>query len=416
MRVMIVGATGFIGSRLAQAFQAAGHEVICASRTSSVRLDYTRLPDAPALRQVLAGVDVVINAAGILRGRGEQTFRALHDAGPRALFAACSEAGVGRVIQISALGAEEKALAEYHRSKYAADRFLMGLPVDWVVVRPSLVYGAGGGSAQLFDMLASLPLLPLPGGGHQRVQPVHVDELVEAIVALALAPQPQRRIIAAVGPWPLTLRDFLGNLRRSMGFRKARIVRVPMFLARWAAAVGDRLPGAMLNRETLGMLERGNVGDPQDLTALLGHRPREVVQFVSPAERDARGQTATLSWLLPTLRYGVAAMWIIAAVVSAGLHPLQRNLDLLKDIGIPAALAPVTLWTAVVINLAFGILSLLPRRRPWLWSAQIAVVLGYTAIITWRLPHLWLEPFGPVAKNLPILALLLLLRQLEPRK
>jgi hypothetical protein len=56
-----------------------------------------------------------------------------------------------------------------------------------------------------------------------------------------------------------------------------------------------------------------------------------------------------------------------------------------------------------------------PRRRRWLWSAQIALVLVYTAIITWKLPALWLEPFGPVVKNLPILALLLLLRQLERR-
>ena len=60
-------------------------------------------------------------------------------------------------------------------------------------------------------------------------------------------------------------------------------------------------------------------------------------------------------------------------------------------------------------------MTLLPARR-WLWNAQIAVVVGYTLIISWRLPQLWLEPFGPVAKNLPILALLLLLRQFETRR
>lgn len=420
---MIVGASGFIGARLARAFHAAGHDVICASRSSidapacrrQLRLDYTRLPEAEALRQSLVGVDVVINAVGILRGRGEQTFQALHDAGPRALFSACAAAGVRRVIQISALGAEEKAIAEYHRSKFAADRHLMSLPLDWIVVRPSLVYGPGGTSARMFEQLAGLPVQPLPGGGHQRVQPLHVDELVEAVLRLAQAREPQRRVIAAVGPWPLTLRDFLRDLRRSMGFGKARTLRVPSFLVRWSAAIGDWLPGAMLNRETLGMLERGNVGDPHELTQLLGQRPREVVNFVAPGDREAKRQAATLDWLLPLLRVGVAAMWIIAAIVSAGLYPQERSLALLTSIGISPSLAPVALWSAIAIDLAFGVLSLLPRRRRWFWTAQILVVLGYTAIITWRLPHLWLEPFGPVAKNLPILALLLLLRQHERR-
>jgi uncharacterized protein YbjT (DUF2867 family) len=421
VQVLIVGASGFIGGRLARAFQAAGHEVICASRSSidskvcrrQLRLDYTRLPEPEALRQALAGVDVVINAVGILRNHGTQTFEALHDAGPRALFSACAAAGVRRVIQISALGAEDQAIAEYHRSKYAADRHLMSLPVDWIVVRPSLVYGPGGTSARMFNQLASLPVQPLPGGGHQRVQPIHVDELVEAILKLAQTPEPQRRVMVAVGPWPLTLRDFLRDLRRSMGLGKARTIRVPSFLVRWSAAAGDWLPGAMLNRETLGMLERGNVGDPHDLTQVLGHRPREVVDFVASGEREALRKTATLDWLLPLLRVGVAAMWIIAAIVSAGLYPRQHSLDLLMSIGLPAALAPIALFGAIAIDFAFGVLTLLPRRRRWWWTAQIAVVLGYTAIITWRLPQLWLEPFGPVAKNLPILAALLLLRQSE---
>jgi hypothetical protein len=69
------------------------------------------------------------------------------------------------------------------------------------------------------------------------------------------------------------------------------------------------------------------------------------------------------------------------------------------------------MYGASAANIAFGILILLPRRPAWLWSAQIAIVLAYTAI-TWRLPALSLEPFGPVAKNLPILALLLPLKQL----
>src|SRR4029078_12503220 len=90
--------------------------------------------------------------------------------------------------QISALGAEAGAVARYHSSKYEADRFLMELPLDWAVFALSLVYGAGGSSARIFDSQASLPLIPLPGRGDQRVQPVHIDDLVEAVMRLAESP------------------------------------------------------------------------------------------------------------------------------------------------------------------------------------------------------------------------------------
>jgi hypothetical protein len=111
----------------------------------------------------------------------------------------------------------------------------------------------------------------------------------------------------------------------------------------------------------------------------------------------------------------VALMWFIAAIVSMGLYPRADSLALLDSIGIPAGWTAPALYSAIGIDFAFGILTLLPARRA-LWTAQIAVVLGYTLIITWQLPHLWLEPFGPVAKNLPILALLWTLRELEVRR
>jgi len=120
-------------------------------------------------------------------------------------------------------------------------------------------------------------------------------------------------------------------------------------------------------------------------------------------------------WLPTLLRVSVAMMWFIAALVSMGPYPVERSLALLQSVGIPAAAAPLALYSAIGIDLAFGLLSVLPWRHRWLWSAQIVTVLVYTAILTWRLPELWLEPFGPLAKNLPILALLLLLQQMDRR-
>ena len=89
---------------------------------------------------------------------------------------------------------------------------------------------------------------------------------------------------------------------------------------------------------------------------------------------------------------------------------------LLERAGVPAALRPLALYGAAALDLALGIASLLLRRRRWLWLAQIALILGYTAIITIRLPEFWLHPYGPVLKNLPMLAALWLLLELERRE
>ena len=421
---MIVGATGFIGARLVNAFASAGHEVHCASRRSAAEpagcaswtgLDYAALPSIEDLTRSLSGCDVVVNAVGILRARGSQTFEAVHSSGPQYLFLACVRAGVRRVIQISALGAEATAVSNYHRSKNAADRYLMDQALDWAIVQPSLVYGAGGSSAALFDALASLPVLPLPAGGSQLVQPVHIDDLVAAVLRLAESPAVLRCVLPIVGPAPMTMREFLLGLRSQSVSAPPLVLPVPRALMALGARLGNFLPGSLLDTETLGMLERGNTGDPGPLTRLLGRKPRALGEFVPPEERAAKRVQSTLTWLLPLLRLSVAIMWFMAAIVSMGPYPTGQSLALLTSIGVPAELADLLLAGAIGVNLALGVLTLLPRRPRWIWSAQILVVLTYTLIITWRLPQLWLEPFGPVAKNVPILALLLLLRQLEKR-
>ena len=91
----------------------------------------------------LAGLDAVINCAGILQGRPGQSIDAIHAGAPIALFRACEAAGVKRVIQISAISAEPGAGTGYAVSKHAADIYLAGTDLDWVILRPSLVYAAG---------------------------------------------------------------------------------------------------------------------------------------------------------------------------------------------------------------------------------------------------------------------------------
>jgi len=234
----------------------------------------------------LAGIDAVVNAVGILREQAGRTFQALHAQAPSELFRACARVHLPLVVQISALGADEEARSRYHLTKKAADDVLRGLPLRSTIVQPSLVYGTGGASAAMFNAMAAMPLLVLPSGGAMHVQPVHLDDVVDGIMALLQSPPGGSATIAFVGPRPLTFREFLAQLRPQLGCPgPLRVVPLPETLFRWSAAVAGHIPGSALDPETAGMLLRGNVGDAAPFAALLGRSPRPVSAFVARASR-----------------------------------------------------------------------------------------------------------------------------------
>jgi uncharacterized protein YbjT (DUF2867 family) len=416
MIILLTGATGFIGLRLAQALQARGHRVIRARRRAShadeLSVDFTTDVRVEDWLPRLVGVDAVINTVGIIREQGEQTFQRLHTDAPQALFQACAQSGVRRVIQVSALGAAAGA-TPYFSSKRAADDFLMRMPVQWSIVRPSLVYGLGGTSASLFNTLASLPLLLLPGHGEQKVQPVYIDDLVDAVVNLVADDAPFRQIVPIVGPQAVALCDFLGRLRMAMGLGAPRFVPVPMVIMRMAAWVGELSRRTLLDRDTLTMLEAGNTGDASWTRRLLGREPRAPESFIDPSMRAAAGIMARLTWLLPLLRICIAIVWIWTGVVSLGLYPVAASYELLARTGLTGPVATVALYGAAGLDFCLGLATLLVRRRRLLWIAQMTLIVSYTVIISIRLPEFWLHPYGPVLKNLPMLAGIYLLFSLE---
>jgi uncharacterized protein YbjT (DUF2867 family) len=425
MKILLTGYSGFIGGRLLVALLALGHRVVCAGRreppadigdAAFVCKDFMRDTDTGAWTPHLAGIEVVINAAGILAANDEAALTAVHTLGPIALFDACVATGVRRVIQVSALGADAGAMTLFHSSKRAADEHLRRQRLEHVIVQPSLVYGRGGASAALFAALASAPLIPLPGDGAQQIQPIHVDDLVAGIIEAVGNPTVPGKTISFVGPEPLTLRAFLGELRHALGLGRARFVRVPLPIVRLAAWLGTRTGRGLVNRETLAMLLRGNTGDPAPLRRLLGRDPRRVHSFVEPALRTLDRREAQHRWLVIPLRWSMAVMWLVSGIVSLGLYPVDASLRLLAAVGITTQWVALTaLYGAAFLDIAFGVAILVAPRRRTLWAAQIAVVLAYTAIISARLPELWLEPFGPILKNLPVLAALWWLYETEER-
>lgn len=425
MKILLTGASGFVGSRLLRALLDRGHEVRCTMRrapsrlppgATAISLDFNTALHPDDWAAALDGIGVVINAVGIFRESPQQTFNALHRDAPCALFKAAVEAGVGHIVQISALGADSGAQTPYHLSKKAADDYLLSLPVRTSIIQPSLVYGPGGASAGFFEMQASMPLILLPSGGRQQIQPVHVDDLIEALCVLVESHGERRRRIAVVGPEPVALRDFYARLRKGMDIRRnPHFFSVPGPVMAVAARIGRLLPGGFLDPDTLSMLERGNTASPDPVRGLLGRVPKSIDEFIPKPYAAAVAVQSRMRWLLPTLRASVALVWIVTGIVSMGLYSVESSYALLARTGTPPWLMPIFLYGAALLDIMLGVWALCPRRSRWLWAAQAALVLTYTLIITVSIPEFWLHPYGPVLKNLPFLAGLWILYELEDR-
>lgn len=259
MKVLVCGAAGFIGRAICLRLAAAGHEVLRGVRRPArgdVAVDYSADLQAADWLERLRGVDAVVNAVGSISEKGAATFEALHARAPVALFAACAQAGVRRVVQISALGADGGDTA-YFTSKRAADEALMALPLEWIILRPSLVFGAEGASAAMFCRAASMPMIVAPALGKARFQPLHVDDLAQAVAAALSPATPAQRVIDIAGDSAVSYDGMLSAYRSAMAFPPAPVLHVPATIMACAAWAGQ-FCGALLTPETWRMLRAGS--------------------------------------------------------------------------------------------------------------------------------------------------------------
>lgn len=428
MNVLLTGANGFLGRYLLACLLSAGHHVVPAVRRLaetdkllpapvSIAVDFNRDIRPEDWLARLAGIDAVINCAGILQGRPGQSIEAIHAAAPAALFAACREAGVKRVIQISAISAEAGAGTAYAATKREADAFLASTDLDWVVLRPSLVYaeGADGGTA-LFRALAALPFaIPLIGGGAQAFRPIHIDDLCATVLRILDRPEIARAVIDPVGPDRLTLREILVDLRRWLGLGPARIVEVPLPLIRIAARLGEAF-GGPVSTTSLRQLEFGNVGNADSFVETIGFSPRRWrdALLARPAQVQDRWH-ARLYFLRPALRWTLAILWIGSGLVGL-LQPVSVFVVALAPLGLSVVAAAAVAWSSSLLDIGIAA-AVATRWRPGVLAAlQVAVVVAYMIGLTLLLPALWSDPFGPLLKNLQILAAIMCLAALESER
>ena len=273
MNVWLLGATGFVGRDVAQALQAAGHTLV-----NRPRVDMARAIAAEDYLPHLAGVEVVVNTVGVLRDSRRRPMWPTHASGPQALFDACAQAGVRRVVQVSALGIEANPTA-YACSKLAADEHLLALAgrgeLQAVVLRPSVVVGTGGASSGLFRTLACLPWLLLPAPVAQGLaQPLHVNDMAAAV--LASLSSSRQGVLELAGPEVFNLQALIAHWREAMGHPPARVLLLPDAPSRWSARLGDAVPVTPWCSETLALLAKPNTASVATLQALLGRAPVSV--------------------------------------------------------------------------------------------------------------------------------------------
>lgn len=275
MKILLVGASGFIGRHIHSALQSGEHQLFCASRRSGV--DLNRMLQVDDWLPLLDGVDLVINGAGIIAESRKQRFINVHGYAPVALFKACVRAGVKRVIQLSALGVGRRVTTDFLLSKQIADDFLQTLPLDWFILRPSLVCGEGGRSTELLHRVAQLPCLPLIDRGEQWLQPVYIDDLV-ATVERCMASEKSHQVIDVVGAKRIRLGDWLQDMHNNSLGIPLRIVNVPISIAMTMARFGSRF-SPLVSRDNLRMLLQGSTSDVRPFAEFIGRMPLGAGEF-----------------------------------------------------------------------------------------------------------------------------------------
>lgn len=422
MRVLVCGATGCIGHAVVHALRARNHQVVEAARSlpegeRTLRLDFMQEQDPRDWAQALAArrIEAVVNCVGILMQGAGQTFERVHARGPGELFKGAALAGVRRVVQVSALGVRDDAGTQgvpYLLSKLRADDALAALPMESAIVRPSLVYGPGSASAALFATLASLPVISTPGRGLQQVQPIHVYEVAEAVVHLLerSGPLAPGEVFELGGPQPVTYRQMLAAYRQALGLGEAFWLPVPTALMTLGAACAEWLPQKVFSRDTLRLLEHGNITAANAAPRLLGRAPTALQDglAVTPPQPALDLQVVLSPVADRVLRLALACMWLAPVLVTLGWPQASGVLHLLQRCGFPGPAAMAVMLASCGLNLALGAAVLL-RPAPATYALQMAAVLGYTVVAAVNMPELALDPCGPLVTNIPVLALLLAL-------
>jgi uncharacterized protein YbjT (DUF2867 family) len=273
-RVLVLGGTGFVGRHVCEKLTRQNIHVTLPTRRRSNAQNVQSLPmldvlevnihDPAALAALVAGHDAVVNLIAILHG-DEVSFERAHVDLPKKLAAACQQAGVKRLVHVSALGAAIDGPSMYQRSKARGEAALQAAGLDLTILRPSVIFGADDKFLNLFAKLQQVfPVMPLAGAG-TKFQPVWVEDVAQAVVnSLSQHFSPENQIIEACGPDVLTLKELVQISAIAAGVNRGcgrTVLALPPFLGKLQAMAMRLLPGEpLISQDNLDSMQVDNVG------------------------------------------------------------------------------------------------------------------------------------------------------------
>jgi uncharacterized protein YbjT (DUF2867 family) len=428
MAVLVLGGYGLIGSAVVARLNdrpviGLGRNVASARRrwphVEWREADLGRLTTSEDWKPLLSGVEAVVNAAGVLQQGLNDQVAAVQDRAMQALYAAAREAGVHRIVQISAVGADRDASTEFLRSKARADDALSASGLAYVILRPGLVISpvAYGGTALLRGLAGFPAILPLVLAD-SRIQTVCAEDVAEA-VASALDPGVPDTVVDLVERPTRTLAETAILLRAWLGLDPAPVVRIPGLVGRLAAVVSDGLGWlgwrSPLRSTALAVLRSGVVGDPDGGPPLLRRELRTLPQTLAALPAGSQELWFARLWLAkPLILATLSVFWLVSGAVT--LASPDRAALVLTSRGVPDALTWATVFGGGVIDVAVGLLVLVRPLAGLALRAMIALTLAYVAGSVLLAPDLWTDPLGPMVKTVPALVLALVaLAVLEER-
>jgi len=306
--VVVLGGSGFVGRALCQrlAEHDASLRIVVPTRRNPRNDTVRALPtvdpvvadvfDRAALARVLQGADAVVNLIAILHGSRAQ-FEQVHVELPRRVAQACTQAGVKRVLHVSALGVGSGAASDYLQTKAAGEAVWNSSGLAVTLLRPSVIFGINDRFLNLFASLqAFAPIVPLAGSSAQ-MQPVWVQDVAEALLRCLLRPDTAGRSFECAGPQVFTLSQIVRLAGRWAGHERPQIP-LPGWAATLQALAMEALPGPpLISRDNLRSLQTPNVATPgAPGLAELGITPT-AMEAVAPAWlADLHGRPALDRW------------------------------------------------------------------------------------------------------------------------
>ncbi|WP_152043155.1 complex I NDUFA9 subunit family protein [Salinigranum salinum] len=277
MRVIVVGGSGFIGSYLCRELKQRGHSVTALSRSpgndrlpSGVSKAMGNVTAYDSMHEAFDGMDVAVNLVALSPlfkpSGGDEMHDRIHRQGTENVVRACEEHGVSRLVQMSALGADSQGETAYIRSKGNAEDAVRDSSLDWVIFRPSVVFGEGGEFVSFTKKLAPPYVTPLPGGGKTRFQPIWVEDLVPMLADACEDDEHVGQTYEIGGPEKLTLAEVAEVIHGAEG-RSVTVLPVPMALAGVGLSIAGKVPGFPMGADQYRSLKFDNTTADNDVGA-----------------------------------------------------------------------------------------------------------------------------------------------------